>query len=291
MSRPRGARGSRGGRSAGSTHSTRRRRRSVVLITGVALVAALAFAWIQSRPTTEATSASASRPAPAPVSGYTVVATYPHDPEAFTQGLLYRDGLLYESTGLNGQSSLREVRLETGQVLRQRDVEPQYFAEGLARWNNRLIQLTWQSHTGFVYDLGTFDPIRSFSYPGEGWGLTSGGGQLIMSDGTPAIRFLDPETFTEIRRITVTDAGRPIANLNELELVRGEIYANVWQSDRIVRIDPDSGRVLGWIDLSGLLPAADRVQPIDVLNGIAYDEAGDRLFVTGKLWPKLFEIK
>jgi len=264
--------------------------RPVALVAGVAIVAALAFAWVQSRPQ-PAASASATRLAPAPVAGYMVVATYPHDPGAFTQGLIYRDGVLYESTGINGQSSVRQVRLETGEVIRQRDVDAAYFGEGLADWGDRLVQLTWRSHIGFVYDLASFTPVRSFTYPGEGWGLTGDGQRLILSDGTPALRFLDPTTFAEIGRVTVTDAGRPIVSLNELEMVRGELYANVWQTDRIVRIDPDSGRVLGWIDLSGLLAPADRAQPVDVLNGIAYDEAGDRLFVTGKLWPKLFQIR
>jgi len=291
VTRPRGERGARGGGRQRPGQSPRRRSgRPIALIAGVAVVAALAFAWVQSRPG-PSVPVSATRLAPAPVAGYTVVATYPHDPGAFTQGLIYRDGVLYESTGLNGRSSVRQVRLETGDVIRQHDVDAAYFGEGLADWGDRLVQLTWQSHIGFVYDLATFAPIRSFTYPGEGWGLTEDGQRLILSDGTPALRFLDPTTFVEIGRVTVTDAGRPIVNLNELEMVRGELYANVWQSDRIVRIDPDSGHVLGWIDLSGLLAPADRTQPVDVLNGIAYDEAGDRLFVTGKLWPKLFQIR
>jgi glutamine cyclotransferase len=228
---------------------------------------------------------------PAPVYGYEVVNVYPHDPAAFTQGLVYRDGVLFESTGLSGRSSIRKVRLETGEVLERRDLEPRYFGEGLAHWNDRLIQLTWQSNVAFVYDAATFEPRGTFSYRGEGWGLTREGDRLLLSDGSPALRVMDPATFEETGRLTVTDAGRPIFNLNELEVVRGEIFANIWQTDRIARITPDTGRVTGWIDLAGLLPAADRAGGVDVLNGIAYDAEGDRLFVTGKLWPKLFQIR
>lgn len=229
-------------------------------------------------------------PAVTAQNGYEIVATYPHDPEAFTQGLVYDEGVLYESTGLNGRSSLRRVNLQTGEVMQRRDIDPQYFAEGLTLLNNNLVQLTWQSNKGFVYDKATFEPLREWTYPTEGWGLTHDGQQLIMSDGTATLRFLNAETFAVDREITVTDAGQPVVRLNELEYVNGEVFANVWQTDLIARIDPQTGRVLGWIDLSGLLTPAER-QGTDVLNGIAYDAAGDRLFVTGKLWPKLFEIK
>ncbi len=222
--------------------------------------------------------------------GFEVVAAYPHDREAFTQGLVFDDGALYESTGLNGRSSLRKVNLQTGEVLQRRDIDLQYFAEGLTLFNNHLIQLTWQSNKGFVYDKTTFAPLREWRYPTEGWGLTHDGRQLIMSDGTATLRFLNPETFAVEREVTVTDQGQPVVRLNELEYVRGEVFANVWQTNLIARIDPQSGHVNGWIDLSGLLPPAEQ-QGADVLNGIAYDAAGDRLFVTGKLWPKLFEIK
>jgi glutamine cyclotransferase len=222
--------------------------------------------------------------------GYRVVARYHHDSNAFTQGLVYRDGVLYESTGLEGRSSLRKVELATGRVLQQRPVARAYFAEGLTDWHDRLIQLTWQSHVAFAYDLATFAPLRTFSYEGEGWGLTHDDTRLIMSDGSADLRFLDPETFRETKRITVRDRGEPVNELNELEMVKGEIFANVWQTDRICRIDPATGRVVGWIELSGLLPPAERAG-VDVLNGIAYDEAHDRLFVTGKLWPTLFEIE
>ena len=227
--------------------------------------------------------------ATAPVFGYAVQRTYPHDAEAFTQGLEYVGGYLYESTGLNGRSSIRKVTLETGKVLRQRAIPPDYFGEGITIWKSALIELTWQSQVAFVYDRDTFEPRRTFTYTGEGWGLTHDATNLIMSDGTADLRFLDPETFKERRRITVTDGGRPVPRLNELEYVKGQVFANIWTTDDIVRIDPASGRVLGRIDLRGLLP--DSQTASDVLNGIAYDQARDRLFVTGKLWPKLFEIK
>lgn len=224
--------------------------------------------------------------------GYQIVKTYPHDSRAYTQGLVYRDGVLFESTGLHGRSTLRKVRLENGEVLQQYQLEPKYFGEGLVDWGGQLIQLTWQTNVGFVYDLNSFKPVRQFAYTGEGWGLTHDGKRLIMSDGSPSgqLRYLDPASLKELSRITIRDQGRAVAMLNELEFVRGEIFANIYQTDRVARIDPASGRVIGWIDLSGLLSAAER-RDTDVLNGIAYDPAGDRLFVTGKLWPRLFEIK
>lgn len=223
--------------------------------------------------------------------GYRIVHTYPHDPQAYTQGLLYEDGNLYESTGLNGRSSLRMVDLKTGRVLQKADVPRQYFAEGLASWGSTLIQLTWQSHIAFVYDRFSFRLLHTFTYQGEGWGLTQDGKDLILSDGTATLRFYDPGTFREVRSIVVKDHGSQVTQLNELEYVHGEIYANVWHTDRIARISPASGRVLGWIDLSGLLTPGEVSDPEAVLNGIAWDSADDRLFVTGKLWPKLFEIK
>jgi glutamine cyclotransferase len=225
------------------------------------------------------------------VYGYEVVRTYPHDPEAFTQGLIYLDGFLYESTGLNGKSSVRKVKLETGEVLQRRDVDARYFAEGMTDWQGTLVQLTWQTRIGFVYDLATLAPKRTFGYLGEGWGLTHDATRLIMSDGTAALRFLDPATLTETGRVTVTDRNQPVTRLNELEFVKGEVYANVWGTDSIVKIAPETGHVTGWINLAGILPAADRTPGADVLNGIAYDAAGDRLFVTGKQWPKLFEVR
>ncbi|HXA50042.1 MAG TPA: glutaminyl-peptide cyclotransferase [Candidatus Acidoferrum sp.] len=226
-----------------------------------------------------------------PEYGYEVVHTYHHDPLAFTQGLVYLDGVFYEGTGLEEQSSIRKVKVETGEVLQKRDVPGQYFGEGIVVWKDRLLELTWKAEKGFIYDLATFQPKGDFPYPGEGWGLTTDGKRIIMSDGSAQLRFWDPETLKEIGRITVTDDGRPIDQLNELEWVKGEIYANVWQTDRIARIDPKTGKVTGWINLKGLLPTQDYNDLTNVLNGIAYDAKGDRLFVTGKRWPKLFEIK
>ena len=225
-----------------------------------------------------------------PVSGYRVVHVYPHDPQAFTQGLVYRDGVLYEGTGLNGRSSIRKVKLENGEVLQIQKVDSQYFGEGIAVVNDTIYELTWQSGIGFLYDRATFKRKGTFTYRGEGWGLTYDGQHLIMSDGTAFLRFLDPATQKEVSRIEVKDGTTPVVNLNELEIVKGELFANIWQTERIARISPKTGRVTGWIDLSGLLTPRE-AQDVDVLNGIAYDAAGDRLFVTGKLWPKLFEIK
>jgi glutamine cyclotransferase len=232
----------------------------------------------------------ASQAGGVPEYGYEIVHTYPHDPSAYTQGLFYLNGMLYEGTGLNGRSSIRKVKLETGDVLQKRDVPEQYFGEGIINWKDRLVEITWQSQTGFVYDLATFGIRNPFSYPGEGWGLTQDGKRIIMSDGTSELRFWDPETLQETGRIAVTDEGRPVAELNELEWIKGEVYANIYQTDRIARIDPASGKVVGWIDLTGILSPDDR-RGTDVLNGIAYDAKANRLFVTGKLWPKLFEIR
>jgi glutaminyl-peptide cyclotransferase len=223
--------------------------------------------------------------------GYRVIKSYPHDRTAFTQGLEYRDGFLYEGTGKVGNSSLRKVDLATGRVLQKYDLPQPYFGEGITVVNQQILELTWQSQSGFIYDKSSFRVLRSFNYPGEGWGLTNDGKQIYMSDGSAQIRVWDPATLKEVRRITVKDGATPISELNELEWVKGEVYANVWQTDRIARISPADGKVLGWIDLSGILPKSERTDPDAVLNGIAYDAAGDRLFVTGKLWPKIFEIK
>ncbi|SFN04799.1 glutaminyl-peptide cyclotransferase [Dokdonella immobilis] len=228
---------------------------------------------------------------PPAVLEYEIVNTYPHDRGAFTQGLIFRDGFLYESTGLNGRSSLRKVVLESGEVVQRENVATEYFAEGLTDWKHSLIQITWQSKRGIVYDLKTFKPTSGFSYTGEGWGITHDSKRLIMSDGTSTLRLLDPKTFAQIGTLEVTYQGKPLANLNELEYVRGRIFANVWQSNSIVVIDPLNGRVIAQIDLPGLLSTADRGPGVDVLNGIAYDARHDRLFVTGKLWPKLFELR
>jgi glutaminyl-peptide cyclotransferase len=227
-----------------------------------------------------------------PTYGYRVVHAYPHDRGAFTEGLFYLDGFLYESTGLEHHSAIRKESLATGKVVLIRELAPQYFGEGIVDWRGRLIQLTWRNQIGFIYDLATFRPLGQFAYPGEGWALTQDGRQLIMSDGTPQIRFLDPVTLKEVRRITVTADGTPVQSLNEVEWVKGEILANIWMTNTIARIDPASGKVVGWIDLTGLLkPAEISGDRDDVLNGIAYDARADRLFVTGKRWPKLFQIR
>ena len=223
--------------------------------------------------------------------GYRVVKTYPHDSAAFTQGLEYRDGFLYEGTGWVGRSSLRKVELATGRIIQRYDLPQPFFGEGITVLNQQIIELTYTTQTGFIYDKSALRVLRSFNYPGEGWGLTNDGKQIYMSDGSAEIRVWDPATLKEIRRITVKDGATPVTQLNELERVKGEIYANVWQTDRIARISPVDGKVLGWIDLTGIISKAERPDPDAVLNGIAYDAAGDRLFVTGKLWPKIFEIK
>jgi len=229
---------------------------------------------------------------PTPVDAYEIVHAYPHDPSAFTQGLVFVDGHLYESTGRQGHSSLRMVDPATGWVLKEYDLPKQYFGEGLTDWGDTLVQLTWTSGIAFEYDRSTFTVRRTFHYKGEGWGLTHDSTSLILSDGSATLRFLDPGSFREIRKLNVRDeSNRPISNLNELEYVHGEIYANIWHEDRIARISPRTGRVVGWIDLSGLLKPGEVSDEEAVLNGIAYDAKSDRLFVSGKLWPKLFEIK
>jgi glutamine cyclotransferase len=222
---------------------------------------------------------------------YQVIHSYPHDAQAFTQGLIYLDGHLYESTGIKGQSSIRMEDLGTGKIDRFLPVSDKYFAEGLTNWGSTLIQLTWKDHVVLVYDRATLRFLHSIPYPGDGWGLTQDGTHLILSDGSATLHFLDPVTLHELRHIIVKDHGAPVTKLNELEFIHGQIYANIWYSDRIARISPATGKVLGYVDLTGLLPKADRSGPEAVLNGIAYDPANDRLFVTGKLWPRIFEIK
>lgn len=227
-----------------------------------------------------------------PVYGATVVRTYPHDPGAFTEGLFYLNGFLYESTGLEGKSSIRKVDLSTGRVLQSRPIDPKYFGEGIVAWKGKLVELTWKSQIGFTYDLSSFRPRGSFHYAGEGWALTQDGKRLIMSDGTPQLRFLDPVSLKQIGRVPVTLNGRPLGDINELEWVKGEVLANIWQTNDIVRIDPATGKVTGVIDLTPLVDQEGaKGRSIDVLNGIAYDAQHDRLFVTGKLWPDVFEIK
>jgi glutamine cyclotransferase len=251
----------------------------------------LAFLLTMSWPSIIGQSSPPAGPGRPPEYTFKVVNAFSHDPAAFTQGLVYHDGFFYEGTGLNGRSQLRKVRLETGAVVQHVDLPGEYFGEGIAIVKNKVIQLTWQSHIGFVYNLSDFKLLRQFSYPGEGWGLTSRGNEIFMSDGTADIRVLDAITLKEKRRFTVHDGKAPIDQLNELEFVEDELFANVWQTDRIARISPQSGKVVGWIDLTGLLSPVYRRQDGAVLNGIAYDSAHKRLFVTGKLWPNIFEIQ
>ena len=225
-----------------------------------------------------------------PEYGYQVVHVYPHDRGAFTEGLEFRGGFLYESTGLEHKSVLRKVRLETGTPLQEIHLPPNIFGEGFTVFNSKIIQLTYKTEIGYIYDFATFKQLSTFTYRGEGWSLTNDGKQIYMDDGSAQIRVWDPNTLHELKRFTVHDGIRPIEQLNELEWVKGEIYSNIWQTDRIARISPADGHVIAWVDLKGILPPSDR-DGIDVLNGIAYDANGDRLFVTGKNWPKLFEIK
>jgi glutamine cyclotransferase len=249
-------------------------------------------------PTATPLSTPVESPGPVPnISGETplytfrIINTYPHDPGAYTQGLLYQDGIFYEGTGLRGQSTLRKVEVETGQVFQRLRLPDQLFGEGITIFGDRIIQLTWQARVGFIYDKNSFELQHEFTYPTEGWGLTHDGERLIMSDGTALLYFRDPATLAEIGRVEVFDENGPVILLNELEYINGEVFANIYRTDRIARIDPQTGQVLGWIDLAGLLGPEDRTQPVDVLNGIAYDAETNRLFVTGKLWPKLFEIE
>lgn len=225
-----------------------------------------------------------------PVYRYRVIGSYPHDRQAFTQGLVYEGGFFYEGTGLHGRSSLRKVDPVSGRILKEVKVDPSHFGEGITIFGDRVVQLTWKSNIGFVYDKNSFHLVRTFAYPREGWGITHDGKRLIMSDGTSVLHFLDPTDFREVAKLGVHDERGPVTGLNELEYIQGVIYANVWPSDRIAVIDPRKGRIKAWIDLKGLLDKTD-LPGVDVLNGIAYDTRGDRLFVTGKLWPKIFEIR
>ena len=228
---------------------------------------------------------------PLPIYGYEVVHAFPHDSGAYTQGLVFHDGTLLESTGQVGHSSLRRVELETGKVLQKVDVDAPYFAEGITLLKGKIYQLTWQHQVGFIYDAWTFQKIGEFHYQGEGWGLANDGQSLILSDGSNRIRFLDPATFEVRKTIAVVNARAQVNELNELEYIKGEIYANIWHADRVARIDPRTGAVIGWIELTGLLATGEVSDEEAVLNGIAYDETNGRLFVTGKLWPKVFEIR
>ncbi len=229
--------------------------------------------------------------AAAPVSGYKVVAKFPHSTESYTEGFFYLNGLFYEGTGLEGHSAVLVTQPETGKVLQRLEIAPNYFGEGIVDWGPNLYEWTWQSHVGFVYDRFSLRKLREFTYTGEGWGMTRNAKEIITSDGSATLRFRDPETFREVRHVVVKDGAREIGQLNELEWVKGEIYANVWHSDRIARISPKDGHVIAWIDCSGLLPEDQKVNAESVLNGIAYDAERDRLFVTGKQWPAVFEIR
>ena len=226
-----------------------------------------------------------------PVWNARVVATYPHDPGAYTQGLVIENGQMFEGTGKYGSSTLREVDLKTGKVIRSLSLDEQYFGEGIAILNGNIFQLTWKNNFCFVYDLNSFQYKEYFRYPFEGWGLTSNGNELILSDGSSELRFIDPNSFKEVRRISVKDGSERIKNLNELEYISGEIWANIWYEDRIARVSPETGKLLGWIDLSGLYPKSQREDRDQVLNGIAQDSHTKKLYVTGKNWPKLFEIE
>ncbi len=256
------------------------------------LLATHASCLAPSNDSPESTALQPQQPPEIPTYSYRIVHSFPHDPTAFTQGLLYDDGFLYESTGQYGQSSLRKVELETGAVVQFHPLDARFFAEGLALFGNRLLQLTWRANKGFAYRLDSFEQLAEFAYPTEGWGLTCDGELLIMSDGSSTLYFHDPFTFAEVSRVAVVAQGSPVLHLNELEWIGGEIFANIWQTDTIARIDPASGQVVGWIDLTGLLSDADRRgSNAEVLNGIAYDPEGERLFVTGKWWPKLYQIE
>ncbi len=250
------------------------------------------FATCNQTPPLPGSDSSTSESALPSIYTYTIVNTYLHDPNAFTQGLVFEDGFFYEGTGNYGASTIRKIMPATGAVLTQKSIAPNFFGEGIAIFDDRLYQLTWKSGICFVYDKNTFELQVQFTYPTEGWGLTHDGEKLIMSDGTNIIYFRDPNTFREIGRIEVTDSTGPVHSLNELEYIEGQIFANVWQTDRIARIDPKSGKITGWINLAGILSQTDRLNHrVGVLNGIAYDAVTDRIFVTGKWWPKLFEIK
>jgi glutaminyl-peptide cyclotransferase len=227
----------------------------------------------------------------APVAGYKVVATYPHSTESYTEGFFYLDGLFYEGTGLQGHSAVMAIQPQTGKTIQQLDLPSKYFGEGIVNWGPNLYEWTWQSHICFVYDRFSMRPVKQFTYTGEGWGMTRTAKEIITSDGTATLRFRDPGTFKETRHIVVKEGATTINRLNELEYIKGEIYANIWHEDRIARISPQDGHVIGWIDLSGLLPASQKINEESVLNGIAYDAQHDRIFVTGKQWPTIFEIK
>ena len=226
-----------------------------------------------------------------PIDGYKVVAKYVHSTDSYTEGFFYLDGLFYEGTGRLGNSAVIVVDPKTGKTILRHDLPPEYFGEGIVDWGPYILEWTWTSHICFVYDRLTLRPVTNFTYTGEGWGMTRTANELITSDGTATLRFRDPNTFQETRQIVVKDGSKIINQLNELEFIKGEIYANVWHSEMIARISPRDGHVIAWIDLTGLVPASQKVDPEAVLNGIAYDSKNDRIFVTGKQWRTIFEIK
>jgi len=267
---------------------------SLILRARPLLLLALCAVALQCNAGANSDSSSSKTPENAPPVhyGYQIVNIFPHDTNAFTQGLIFVDGKLYEGTGEEGESTLREVDLQTGKVLKKVDVPEPYFGEGITLLNGKMYQLTWQHHVGFIYNAQTFEQIGKFNYEDEGWGLTNDGHSLILSDGSNRLRFIDPDSFRVTKTIAVfDDSGKPLKELNELEYVDGQVYANIWHDNRIVIVDPQHGRITGWIDLGGLLQPGDVQDPEAVLNGIAYDAAGKRLFITGKLWPRIFEIK
>ncbi len=257
------------------------------IIATIIFLLTIGAVWLQGR---QANTSAQDQPVQTSIYDYRVINTYPHDPQAFTQGLVYDRGFFYEGTGLYGESSLRKVELATGKVLEKLALEQRYFGEGITLWQDQIVQLTWKSQVGFIYNQETFAKEGEFTYPTEGWGLTHNGDRLIMSDGTDNLYFLDPETFKKIDSIQVRYQGKPVGRLNELEYIDGEIFANIWMTNFIARISPDTGEVISLIDLRGLNPSAGK-NGQDVLNGIAYDQVGRKLFVTGKLWPKLYEIE
>ena len=259
---------------------------NLIITFSTALLIALAFSSCQPGKATRVESNGTI-----PNYTYEIVKVYPHDPDAFTQGLVFRDGKLLESTGEEGRSTLRRVDLDSGQTLKKVDLAPQYFGEGMTVLNNKVYQVTWQHQIGFIYDYQTFERLGEFNYEGEGWGLTTDGQSLILSDGSNRLRFLDPNSFRVVRTIAVTENGKPVSQLNELEYIKGEIYSNIWHSTRIVTINPQTGAVTASMDCADLVSQSGAHDEEAVLNGIAYDEASGRLFVTGKLWPKLFEIR
>ncbi len=266
--------------------------RTFLIVAFVLVAIAAAFLLLKSNGASTESVPHISKDAQTPVNyTYEIISTFNHDPDAFTQGLIYDKGIMYEGTGLYGQSTLRKVDYKTGTVLKFQKLSAEYFGEGLTLWKDKLIQLTWTTQTGFVYDKESFKLLKTFNYPTEGWGITHDAKKLIMSDGTANLYLLDPDSLTEIGRVKVTDQGTPVERLNELEYVKGFVFANIWQTDRIAIINPSNGQVVGWIDLKGILKPEFRTIGTDVLNGIAYDAASDQLFITGKKWPKLFQIK